>query len=140
MGFPNRALIEAPVARDLFTESGRPVARIPGATNGTVQLWDTLDEDYFVALADPQLVIYGTLQAIPLTRKKYVVQFATYSDALATVSTGWKRWIDCTALDFINTVNGVKAVTTLTATDRPTEWDLLHRWLGNIAETLGAPS
>lgn len=138
MAFPNRAIVVAPVARDLFAESGRPVVRIPGATNGTSQLWDTLDQDYFVDLNDPQLSGYGTVQAIPLAVRKYVLQFATYPTVAALGVGVWKRWADCTALDFIKTNNGVKAVTTLAGGDRPSEWDLLHRWLGNVAETLGS--
>lgn len=140
MAFPNRALIEAPAARDLFTESWRPVVRIPGATNGTVQLWDTLDEDYFVALADAQLTIYPNLQAIPVTRKKFVVQFMVYTAVAALGQGVLKRWADCTALDFIKTNNGVKAVTALVTGDVPQEIELMHHWSGNVQETLGTVS
>lgn len=143
MGFPNRAFIVAPLARDLYAETGVPVARIPGATNGVSQLWDTLDQDAFVALNDPTLSGYASLQTMPNAVRKYVIQFQTYDSALATNPTGMKRWIDCTALDFIAVKNSgipsVKAVTTLVNGDHPQEWDLLHRWAGNVAETLGTP-
>lgn len=144
MPYPNRALITAPVARDLFEEFRRPVVRIPGGTNGVLQLWDTLDEDFFVERADPALTIYPDLPSIPLAIRKYAVQFKCYDSALAANAPVLKRWVDCTALDFIKVKNGgvpaVKAVTLLVAGDRPQEFELMHQWSGNVADTLGAPS
>lgn len=136
MAFPNRALVTAPVARDLSAEHPNTV-RVPGATNGTLQAWDTLDEDYW--LTDGTVTVYPTLATVPLALRRYVVQVLRYDDALASTNPAWRRLIDCTVADFVKTSNGIKAATTLVAGDRPLEWDLLHRWAGNPAETLGAP-
>lgn len=138
----SRALLVAPVARDLAAEfPAVSVVPVPGATNGVLRAWDTLNETFFVALADAQITVYPTLQSIPNAVRRYLVQFQTYDSAAATSAPAWKRWIDCTAADYIRVRNAgvpsVKAVTTLVAGDRPQEWDVLHRWQGNVEETLG---
>lgn len=137
-----RCLLVAPVSRDLAAEfPNRDVVRVPGASTATLQAWDTLNEHYFTALADPGITIYGTLQSIPNAVRRYLVQFQTYDSVLANSSPTLKRWIDCTALDFIkvrnNGVDSTKAVTALIAGDRPREWEPMHRWMGNVHETLG---
>lgn len=141
MAFPNRALVMAPVARDLHTEhADRFIARIPNATDGTNQLWDTLDQDFWQSLADPQLTIWGTLAAIPNAAKKYIVQVIRYDTVAAlALSAAWKRLADCGALDFIKTNNGVKLLSSFVAGDRPTEWLPMHEWFGKPGDTLGTP-
>jgi hypothetical protein len=141
MAVPNRALIMAPVARSLYAEHpDRCIARIPGATDGTNQVWDTLDQDFWQALGDPQLTGWGTLTAIPNAIKKYVVQVLRYDTVAALIgSAAWKRLADCGALDFIKTNNGVKVLSAFVAGDRPTEWAPMHEWLGKPGDTLGAP-
>lgn len=141
MAFPNRAIIVAPLGRDLSLEV-RDTVMVPGANNGVKQLWDTLDQDAWVAKSDADLSGYGTVQSVPNALKRYLIQVRRYDSVLALEpSARWARFVDCGALDFLRVVNNgvvsVKAASTLVAGDRPTEWDLLHRWLGNIAETLG---
>src|SRR4051812_34733146 len=106
----SRALITAPIARDLTAEHPEgSIARIPGASNGTLVGYDTLDAAFWLALNDAALTVYTTVQSVPLAVRKYLVRFLTYSDAGATLNPTWKRWLDCTALDFIKTNNGIKA-------------------------------
>lgn len=138
MPYPNRAIIVAPVGRDLSLEV-RDTVMVPGATNGVKQLWDTLDQDAWVAKNDPTLSGYGRMAQVPNAVKRHIIQVRRYDDATCDESTAaWKRFADCEATDFIKLkAGGVKAATALLAGDRPAEWDLLHRWLGNVAETLG---
>jgi hypothetical protein len=139
MGFPNRCLITAPVARDLGTEHPNTV-RVPGATNGVLQVWDSLDQDYWVSLVDAALTIYATFNAVPNVIKKYVLQVMRYDTAAKDVTGVMKRLADCGVNDNFEVTNAgvvsMKKLGTLVAGDRPTEWEPMHRWLGNIAETL----
>lgn len=140
MAFPNRAVITAPAARDLYAEHpDHFIARIPGATNGTLQAWDTLDEDFWTSLADPQLTIYGTLAAIPLAVKKYLVRVLRYDDAACTLNPFYVRAASLGAGDSWKLVAGGTRTGAPQAGDRPSEWVPAHEWFGKAADTLGAP-
>lgn len=142
MAIPSHCLITAPVARSLRAERGR-TARVPDAVLAGLQLWDSLDADYWTALADPALTIYTSFAALPLPWKKVAVLVTRYDDLTATTGAAWKRWADCTILDFLKVVNlgiaATKTATTLIAGDRPVEHAPVHHWAGKPADTLGAP-
>ena len=147
----SRAIVTAPVARDLLQEAidaqvAIDIVRVPGASNGTLQAWDTLDQGVLTAYAatDPALTVYPTFQSLPLALKKFVIQVYSYNSAAAVAGTrALKRAQDCTAADWIKVTNGgvasVKQASALVAGDRPTEWEPMHSWSGNVLETLGVP-
>lgn len=159
MAFPNRALVGAPVARDLYAEHPlRHIARIPGAIVSGWQVWDTLDQDYWSALAatDTDLRVVPSLAALRALPAglgaqlfKLVVQVQRFDDvALTPLSARFKRIADLDATDYwrvirtadgsIVTRNGQPIAGDLRpAGARGTAWEMVHSWAGDIAETLG---
>lgn len=139
----SRGLVVAPVARDLSAEHTNTVL-VPGATNGTVQGWDTLDVEYWIALGDAVLTVYSALNTIPNAVKLYLFQVIRYDDT--TLDPATARWVRAKNLavgDFVKVLNGGNPVTrngSLQAGDRPQEWDLMHHWSGKPMDTLGVPS
>lgn len=140
MSFPNRAIIMAPVARDLFAEHhDHWIAKIPGATNGVNQLWDTLDQDFWTSLNDAQLTIWGTWAAVPLAAKKYCIRALRYDDVGCTLNPHYVLVADLVTGDYWKLVAGGVRDGAAQAGDRPLEWVPAHEWCGNVDDTLGSP-
>lgn len=135
---PNRALLLAPVARDLRTEfSNIMVAKIDDATNGVLQAWDTLDQNFWTSLADPQIEIYRTLAEIRANRPallRFIIKVIRYDNNLCVLNPFVKTLKDCGAGDWFKTSNGPRRLSTVTAADRPLEWSLIHSWFGEPTE------
>lgn len=140
MPFPNRALLSAPVARDLYAEHPDwSVAIIPALTNGILQGWDTLDEDHWAALADPQITIYPDLNSLPTVLKQRAIRVRCYSNVGATTFRWYRRPIDIVTGDFWKLAAGGVRNGAPVGGDRPLEWVPIHHWAGNPGDTLGNP-
>lgn len=151
MPVPNRALIAAPVARNLHAEHPEHwVAAVPGGIVGPDQLWDTLDQDFWVALNDPQLIIcpdLPTLRQRAPSVYEIVVQANRSDSGTQRVNVAMKRISEMAAADFWQVVTASGTVVRnglpIAGDIRPagvyrTDWALVHEWAGSPGDTLGA--
>lgn len=148
MGFPNHALLSAPVARRLDVEfPSRYVFKLQGATNGVLQGWHTIDEDSWTANPDAEITIYKTLRAVPLAFRRRLVYLRVYPDSTRAndaddvrfwAPKAYKLLNDCGAGDFVRTDVGVKTGATLAVADRPAEYLPLHVVYG-YEDAFGGP-
>lgn len=104
-----RAVVTAPVARDLTTESAWKLADpvfIENGTNGTLQGWFCADSDaaLLAAQGDAAVTVYTSLMTMPTAIRQRLV-WVYRSDVPTTTLAGavnpsWKRVWDCGASDY----------------------------------------
>lgn len=137
----SRAILTAPITRNLRTEFGRNIVIISGATNGVLQAWDTMDREFYEELADPEIVIYTRRQDVPNAIKGYLIQVRVLQVNTPFNSGNWeaapyKRFADCGVTDFMRITGGIVKTKPLSAGDRPLDWTTVHDWAG-VPDTLG---
>lgn len=149
-----RAIITAPVARSLDTEpafGGINLARVPNATNGTLQAWSTPDGDDPRLAADPQLTVYLTIPDMPKALRMFIFLVRRSDSGTQAVNVFYKRASDLDNTDFVRTWNTntgdvgnigpitVKRASNMLASDRfvRADCDLAHDWFGVSDDDLG---
>lgn len=94
-----RGLILAPVAIDVAARfPNLPVVKIPGATDGTRQVWDTLDAERADALG---LRVRTGYEDVPWGLRIFLLQVRRSDSQTANTNLAWKRLSDCGAGDWI---------------------------------------
>ena len=138
----SRAILTAPVARNLTAEFRRNVIKIPDATNGVLQAWDTMDREFYIELADPDITIYTRRQDVPAAIRSYLIMVRVLPSAVVFASIQWdnapyKRFVECGAADYMRIVGGtVKTRPTFAGGDKPLDWTTVHNWAG-VPDELG---
>jgi hypothetical protein len=129
-----RAIVTASAARNIAAiYAGVALVKIPGATNGVVQAWDTNDANLLIGLGglDADLTFYTDRASIPRALWPYLVQVRRSDSAGGAVNIAWKRLADCGAGDFFRIVGGgTRTLATLAAGERPLDTRPVHVWAG----------
>jgi hypothetical protein len=141
----SRAIIAAPVDRDLWTEYDGRAWRIPNATNGVLQAWCTNEREFFAALpvAERQDCTWYTRRAdVPAALRPYLIVVLRVSTRNGDPATATPKQLGlCGTSDFFRVrsstdVISVKLRSEMVAGDRPVDWSPVHRWFG-VADDLG---
>lgn len=169
----SRALVIAPAGVDLPARLAEEYAdappellarvmdivEIPGATNGTLQAWDTMHADLWSWLGTryDQLTVYTRRRDVPAAVLAYLLQVQRSDSRTAAVNVRWVRYADLqsTPYDWTDPETGdviqvrdwfrvrgtdgsirVDVKANMTAGERPVDWAPIHEWLG-VADELG---
>lgn len=132
----SRAILTAPVARNLQLEFGFNIVKVLDATNGVLQAWDTMDREFYQDLNDPEINIYTRRIDVPAAIRPYLIMVrvlgvGTLFNSLLWDEAPFKRYADCGPADYFRIVGGlVKNKSQVVAGDRPRDWTSVHDWQG----------
>ena len=153
-----RAIITAPVARDLASEY-HLAYKIPGATNGVLQAWDTNNREFFAALSVDEradLTAYTRRVDVPAALRPYLIAVLRSDSRTQSINSRYIQLASAqsaayqrpTASGLVNVpgdffrvrssvgVVSVKLRNEMVAGDKPVDWFTIHDWLG-IVDDLG---